>query len=68
MCRLLLDLLYLRHLCERNQFIYHQTPAQNEGIQIHELIAKAQGGQPKREDYEVGWELTLIKSFLSISL
>ena len=44
-----------RHLCERNDEIFHQTPAQNEGIQIGEILAKADGGWPRVENYEVAY-------------
>ena len=44
-----------RHLCEHNDDIYHQKMAENEGIQIKEILAKADGGCPRSEDFEAAY-------------
>ena len=44
-----------RHLCDHNDDIYHQKMADNEGIQIKEILAKADGGCPKSEDFEAAY-------------
>ena len=41
-----------RHLCEHNDDINHQKMADNKGIQIKEILAKADGGCPRGEDFE----------------